>query len=456
MEEEVMMKKANKTPMVVQSNKLIEARYRLSLGEQRLILAMISMIGRDDTDFKDYVIRLADFWRYLGTSNKNQYSETKKITKRLLQRVLEIKTEKGGLLQCNWISSAEYIPGAGIVRLSFDPKLKPYLLFLKEEFTRYGLTVIRFKSVYSIRIYGLLKQYEAIGRRKIAVSELRAILGLENTEYQFYKDLKRRVLTVAQKELKKGADVRFEFTEIKKGKKVDVIEFTIQRQPYQQGFSFEYPMSEDKHLEAGEDPEKQKVIKDLSQYGMMESDTVSAIEAHGIKGVREIQDKVLKDIERRRKGKNPVQDVGAYMATCLRQGFGRKTPQEQLEDDEKRKKDKTELWTEALKARLDNINKAVGKARKERFVHLKEGLPDREEQRLRDEFVAAVENGIHGEAVRNAYHVRGWNAPGLEPLFAIFLKNRLLPSELEDCRAQAASNGENYDALVEELKSVEV
>ena len=440
--------------MVVQSNKLIEARYRLSLGEQRLILAMISMIGREDTDFKDYVIRLGDFWRYLGTANKNQYSETKKITKRLLQRVLEIKTEKGGLLQCNWISSAEYIPGAGIVRLSFDPKLKPYLLFLKEEFTRYGLTVIRFKSVYSIRIYGLLKQYEAIGRRKIAVSELRAILGLENTEYQFYKDLKRRVLAVAQKELKKEADVRFEFTEIKKGKKVDSIEFIIQKQPWQQGFSFEYPIPEDKQMEAGEDSGKRKLIEDLSLYGVLESDTVSAIETHGVEGVREIQVKVLKDIERRKKGKNPVQDVGAYMATCLRQGFGRKTPQERREDDKKGEKEKAERRMKALKARLENINKVVGKARKERFLRLKEGLPDREEQRLKEEFVAAIENGIHGEAIRNAYQARGWKAPGLEPLFAVFLKNHLLSSELEDCRAQAAANGDNYDALIEELKSV--
>jgi hypothetical protein len=43
--------------LVTQSTKLVEARYHLSVGEQRLVLLMISMIQPTDEDFKDYEIK---------------------------------------------------------------------------------------------------------------------------------------------------------------------------------------------------------------------------------------------------------------------------------------------------------------------------------------------------------------------------------------------------------------
>lgn len=54
----------------------------------------------------------------------------------------------------------------------------PYLLQLKERFTRYELkNILYFKNKYSIRIYELLKQYEKIGKREINIKELRGYLG---------------------------------------------------------------------------------------------------------------------------------------------------------------------------------------------------------------------------------------------------------------------------------------
>ena len=40
-----------KNHLVVQSNKLIESRYSLTVGEQRLILAMVARIHPDDENF---------------------------------------------------------------------------------------------------------------------------------------------------------------------------------------------------------------------------------------------------------------------------------------------------------------------------------------------------------------------------------------------------------------------
>ena len=123
----------NNKQLVVKSNQLIESSYKLTTQEQRIILLMASMIKSEDKDFYKYQIKVRDFIDIIGVKDQSKYSEVKKITKGLLEKVLFIKTA-GSELQVGWLCSAEYFDGKGYVELEFSPKLKPYLLKLKEFF----------------------------------------------------------------------------------------------------------------------------------------------------------------------------------------------------------------------------------------------------------------------------------------------------------------------------------
>jgi hypothetical protein len=213
--------------IVTQSNKLVESRYNLPLGEQRLVLTMIARIQPDDEDFKPYRIRVHEFAEFLGIAQGSAYAECKKTTKKLLSRVISIE-EPDGLLQINWLSSAKYIDGTGMVNLSFDPLLKPYLLQLKSSFTSCKLAMLlSFKSQYTMRIYTLLKQYEKLKTREIEVDVLRDMLGIGKEQYQQYNDFRRYIILATQKELTEKADLYFEFEEIKYGRRVGAILFHI-------------------------------------------------------------------------------------------------------------------------------------------------------------------------------------------------------------------------------------
>ena len=64
------------------------------------------------------------------------------------------------------------------VDLCFDPKLKPYLLQLKDQFTSIALQyAIQLKSLYAIRIYELLKQYQRLKQRTLGLSNPRSGLS---------------------------------------------------------------------------------------------------------------------------------------------------------------------------------------------------------------------------------------------------------------------------------------
>ncbi len=225
-----MAKKKKVTPpslIVTQSNKLVEARYNLSLGEQRLVMAMIAQVQPGDEDFKPYRISIADFAEFLGIDKGSAYRECKKITKKLLSRVLEIQ-EDDLLIQIGWVSSAKYRDGQGYAELFFDPNLKPYLLNLQRDFTSCKSNMLMsFKSQYTIRVYMLLKQYLKLEERKIELELLRDMLGLRKDQHVEYKHFKANILIPVQKELKAKSDLYFEFDEIKASRRVVAINFHI-------------------------------------------------------------------------------------------------------------------------------------------------------------------------------------------------------------------------------------
>ena len=214
--------------LVVKSNHLVEASYRLTTQEQRIVLVMASMVKPEDEDFQRYRINVKDFNKLIGVKNES-YEETKEITKKLLERVLIIKDLlSNSELQIGWLASAQYFHGKGYVELEFSPKLKPYLLELKERFTKYQLkNVLSLKSSYSIRIYELLKQYERIGERYFNLDEIKNTIGVQGDKYKLYGDFKRKILNKALSELKGRTDIVFTYKEKKQAQKVIGIYFFI-------------------------------------------------------------------------------------------------------------------------------------------------------------------------------------------------------------------------------------
>jgi plasmid replication initiation protein len=212
--------------LVVKANKLIEAKYNLSLAEQRVILAVISKIEKGDGDFMAYRFTVKEFADLLGLKTGNLYSRVREVVTGLLGKTIVI-AESDGDLHVNWLSAVKYYEGQGKVDLSFDPHLKPYLLSLQKNFTRYQLkNVIRLRSVYSVRIYELLKQYQGVGSRVVDIEELRAILSIPDGVYPLYANFRQKVLDKAQKDLLE-TDLAFEYKPVKTGRKITAVEFLI-------------------------------------------------------------------------------------------------------------------------------------------------------------------------------------------------------------------------------------
>jgi plasmid replication initiation protein len=221
----------NKGLSVVKSNRIIEAKYRLNVREQKFILYMVSLIKPDDEDFKFYRVKINEFEKILNLEGKKWgsiYQVVKDIVLNLNDKPLIIAKDGGRKQQIiNWIASAEFEIGTGIIEFEFSEKLKPYLLQLKSHFTKYNLdNILQLKSGFSIRMYELLKSHQYQGKVEYNLDELKTLLGVDD-KYDEYTDFKKRVLKTAQTELRSKSDIYFLFKEKRLNRKIHSIFFTI-------------------------------------------------------------------------------------------------------------------------------------------------------------------------------------------------------------------------------------
>ncbi|MDW7696038.1 replication initiation protein (plasmid) [Flammeovirgaceae bacterium SG7u.111] len=232
MEVSIIDRVRKRQPAVVKANSLIEAKYKMSTREQKVLLFLISKLSpekKSEHIYETHVDEIMQVLKDSGIKWGDAYSCFTDIIMLLKSKPISIHTA-GELTIANWLGTVSLVEKSGVVKYTFDSLITPFLFEIKKNFTQYPLRyVIRLRSTYSIRVYELLKQYLKIGERRISLSDLRELLGIEDELYPRFYDFKKRVLLPAQKELEKHTDLSFEFKEIKVKRTVTGIIFYIYR-----------------------------------------------------------------------------------------------------------------------------------------------------------------------------------------------------------------------------------
>ena len=229
------MSASKSVQIVKKDNRLIEAKYKLSIHQQRVLFTLLEKIHSSDDDFMHYDIDIGDIAEKFGLENgKALYAQMQEAISDLVTKKITIQ-EGNQTVVMAWLSYARYTKGQGIVEISFHKDLKPYLLQLKNHFTQYQLSAVaRFKSSYSIRFYELLKMNEYLGKggqfyRKFTIKELREYMQLDDGLYENFKDLRIRVIEPAYKEINEFSDIHIVDIEyLKKGRAVSDIRITAE------------------------------------------------------------------------------------------------------------------------------------------------------------------------------------------------------------------------------------
>ncbi|CAM4426948.1 MAG: Replication initiation protein [Legionellaceae bacterium] len=218
--------------IVSKSNHLIEAGYKLSLNEQRLILIAITRIDSRKPMPKDsdFIITATDFAKTFDIPLKQAYEILEDAASRLYER--DIKTfdpEQKTRNRFRWVDGIKYWDGEAKVTLSFSRHIVPYLTLLKEQFTSYDIKqVSQLKTAYAIRFYELLIQFIKTGERYITLDKLRERLELKD-QYKRFFDLKKRIIDPSIDNINSTTNLIVEWDVSKKGRVITGLIFVFQK-----------------------------------------------------------------------------------------------------------------------------------------------------------------------------------------------------------------------------------
>ena len=217
--------------LVVKHNSLIQkTRYSLTTQQQKVLLYTISKIQPGDDDFKEYVFDLKDLCVLFGIdSHGNTYENFRDSIKRLSDASFWLLDKEKNSVLVRWFSKVRINDANTKVNIQFDADLKPYLLELAGQFTQYELSnTLLMKSRYSIRIYEILKSYEAVGMYKTDIETLKVLLDCSG-DYKVFYDFRKRVLDVAINEINEYSDLQIEMTPLRTNRAFTHLMFMIEK-----------------------------------------------------------------------------------------------------------------------------------------------------------------------------------------------------------------------------------
>lgn len=209
--------------IVKKSNALARARWSAeSVWEPRLVALLASKVRADDTDFHVYEIPVSEILR--GSGGRD-YREVEAVVDKVMSRVLTIRDPKGWT-KYNVFSRCRYRRDEGILELGFHPDLRPHYLNLQKQFAQYNLLeYLMLPSIYSQRLFEVLKSWADKPEVTLAIDELHEMLDTPESLRANFKDFRRRVLEKAHADIHKNTSLGFEWEPVKKGRAIMAVRF---------------------------------------------------------------------------------------------------------------------------------------------------------------------------------------------------------------------------------------
>lgn len=224
--------KAPDTNQATQSNKLIEASYKMSVPAKRVMLMLLGAIHPGQQDISKKVrIQASDYAKKTGIDPSQSYKDIKKGCEELMGTIIETRDPKRKTTElCVVIDWMEYHDHEGWLDATFTRWVSPYIHSLRTEigYTKIQIDeALKFKRFYTIRLFELLMQFKKTQERFIKLESLRDVFQIEKEKYPLFSDFRKWVLVPSIKEINEKTDWEVSWEPKKTGKKVTSISFSF-------------------------------------------------------------------------------------------------------------------------------------------------------------------------------------------------------------------------------------
>lgn len=221
--------------IVKKHNDLVRSKINISSKTAaRIIACLVAAVRHDDTQFKSaYTVPIMEYLPQDDSGSGNSYKLARAACKELVAATVEREwpdpdDPTGHPIFCAmpFFLSVKYRKGT--VKAEFNPRLAPLLLQLHSFFTQYNLLeYLALPSLYSQRLFEILKSWSRLPEVVLPVAELHNLLDTPDSFRADFRNFRLRVLEKAHKDIQEKTSLRYDWTPIKKGRAVESIKFSF-------------------------------------------------------------------------------------------------------------------------------------------------------------------------------------------------------------------------------------
>lgn len=225
---------------------------KLSLLQRKIANVLLFNAYDNLLTEEEHQIRIRDLAEFIGFDS-NDRELLKDATRALMRVVIEwnILDEKGreGWSASPFLAQARIDPGSPMLVYAYSPDMRRKL-YDPRIYARINLSVQReFRSGYALALYEQCVRYRVTGEmrstgwRKLEL--WRRLLGVRPGQYGPFKDLRRRVIDKAVKEINRGSDILIAAEFKKEKRRVVEVRFMVRDNP-QTTFKFDFSAGDSK------------------------------------------------------------------------------------------------------------------------------------------------------------------------------------------------------------------
>ena len=219
--------------LVKEPHEFIRGKYKLNAFSLKMLSFLFSKIDPfQDEPFQKYEISVQEIKEVYGKSYGDIYSVVKNTFRNLIDIKIELEYEDEWKI-FTVIVDPTILKRDGTISFFISPNLLG-LLKNSKHFLKYDISILAyFNSAYSVRLYKILKDKLEINKKfnhqdkyVIELEEFKNLLQIPKS--YIYGNIKQKILDIAIKEINEYSDIKVDFEEIKKGRKVEKIAFSIE------------------------------------------------------------------------------------------------------------------------------------------------------------------------------------------------------------------------------------
>lgn len=223
-----------KPKILMKNNLLIQAKYSLTLVENRIFLLMMYKLQKESEGVLSCEISHDEFKQIIKHAKDKTIKSISKSLSNLRKKsifFMEEKENKKGVIwgEYGFLNGFTYDDESRIFRIEASQKIYDLLNnYLQTGYTPANLVALfSMKNYYAQRLYDLLRLWS--GTKSVinySLDDLKMYLQLDDS-YPEYGNFKRRVILPAIKELNETGYFEIDIKENKVGRKVDSIDFIV-------------------------------------------------------------------------------------------------------------------------------------------------------------------------------------------------------------------------------------